>query len=248
MKNNRTTFILIRGLLREQRHWGQFIPSLKQQFPTARIISLDIPGNGSLYQQTSPNTIAGLTESLRQQLPHRSQLHLIAISMGGMIAIDWMNCYPTEIKSTVLINSSLANYSPFYQRLKWQNYPAIFKQIFQPAQQIEPLILNLTSNKYQGDTELLKSWGQWRKQFPVSTKSAFNQLWAAARFKCSTKPLHPLLIAASKKDKLVDYRCSLALQKQWQSDYIEHDSAGHDLPLDDPDWMAQSIHHWHQEL
>ncbi|MCK5191550.1 MAG: alpha/beta hydrolase, partial [Methylococcales bacterium] len=176
------------------------------------------------------------------------ELNLIAISMGGMIAIDWMNRYPTEIKSTVLINTSLRNYSPFYQRLRWQTYPSIINHLFRHTEQIEQLILTLTSNTHENNAELLKSWNQWRKQYPISNINTLNQLLAAAKFSSKIKPLHPLLIVASKKDRLVDYRCSLALQNAWQVDYQEHDTAGHDLPLDEPYWMAQTIHQWHSDL
>ncbi len=65
---NKSCFVLIRGLLREQRHWDEFTQSLTQQFPDTEILTLDILGNGGLYQQTSPNTIEGLTEALRSQL------------------------------------------------------------------------------------------------------------------------------------------------------------------------------------
>ncbi len=248
MTNNKSYFILIRGLLREQRHWGDFTQKLKQQFPLARIIPLDIPGNGCLHNQTSPNTIAELTDALRQQLPSRSQLNLIAISMGGMIAVDWMNRYPMEIKSTVLINSSLRNYSPFYQRLRWQNYGSIISCLFGTAEQMDQLILKLTSNNQQNDNELLRLWKQWREQYPVTNKSAFKQLLAAAKFISNTKPMHPLFIVASRKDQLVDYRCSLALKKAWQSDYQEHSTAGHDLPLDEPNWLIRTIADWYSGI
>ena len=244
MSKNKSCFVLIRGLLREQRHWGEFTQLLAQQFPDAEILTLDIPGNGSLYQQTSPNTIKDLTEALRAQLADKKNLNLIAISMGGMIAIDWMNRHPLEINSAVLINTSVRPYSPFFHRLRWQNYPSILTMLFNSVEKMDHNILALTSNLHQNDTALLADWQKWRTQYPVSKISAINQLRAAAQFLASEKPTHPLLIIGAKNDRLVDYRCSLALHKAWHSDYLQHDTAGHDLPLDDPKWLTQEIEKW----
>ena len=76
---------------------------LQQRFPEAQIITPDIPGNGRFNHLISPDSIAGMTDALRAQVVSRRNLRLIAISMGGMIAIDWMTRYPDEIKSAVLI-------------------------------------------------------------------------------------------------------------------------------------------------
>lgn len=237
-------FVLIRGLLREQRHWGEFVQLLQKAFPTSKILTLDIPGNGSLNHLTSGRSIAGLTDALRRQIKPNIKLNLIAISMGAMIAIDWMTRHSNEIKSAALINTSLCNYSPFYQRLRWQVYPQIIEFPFLNNQAKERLILKLTSNKRQNDELLLQEWQQWRQEYPISKTSAVNQLIAAARFSAPQKPKQPVLIIASKVDRLVNYQCSLRLKHMWQCSYHEHSSAGHDLPLDEPGWLVEKIKQW----
>lgn len=240
--NNR--FVLIRGLLRETRHWGEFPRLLQQQFRAAEILTPDIPGNGCLHTETSPSTIAAMTDALRKQLDLERPVHLIAISMGGMIAIDWMHRHPNDIQSAVLINTSARPLSPFYQRLRWQAYPQFFKLPFISMPERERCILALTSNRHRDDDTLLKNWQHWQQQHPVRLRSAQNQLWAAARFSLPSCPPHPLLIVASKADRLVDYRCSLRLHRLWRTDYRQHATAGHDLPLDEPDWLCRIIKRW----
>lgn len=237
-------FILIRGLLREARHWGGFTRQLQQLFPGAHFIAPDIPGNGRLHQLTSPGTVAAMTEALRNQISQRQNLKLIALSMGGMIAIDWMSRYPEEVVAAVLINTSARPLSPFYHRLRWTAYPCVIKMLFHSATQREADILALTSNQYSHDYSLLKLWQQWQQQYPVSNVSARNQFLAAVRFSVSTRPLQPVLVVASRTDRLVDYRCSLKLAQDWQVQYIQHATAGHDLPLDDPGWLALVIRQW----
>ena len=241
---HRSDFVLIRGLWREARHWGKFTERLQQQFPNATISTPDIPGNGRLYHATSPNTITGMTEAIRLQVPKDRPLRLIALSMGGMIVIDWMTRYPDEVAAAVLINTSARPLSPFYHRLRWTVYPYILKMIFRSALQKEADILRLTSNHHPHDSQLLESWQLWQQQNPVSTISARNQFLAAVKFKIAAKPQQPVFIVTSQADRLVDYRCSLKMAQTWDACYVQHESAGHDLPLDEPEWLAEVIRQW----
>ena len=241
---HRAHFVLIRGLLREARHWGGFTGNLQQQFPYAMISTPDIPGNGRLYQAVSPKPIAAMTEALRQQIDTTQPLRVIALSMGGMIAIDWMTRYPNEVEAAVLINTSARPLSPFYHRLRWTIYPQVLKMIFKSAVQKEADILSLTSNRHPHDSRLLASWQQWQQQNPVSKASARNQCLAAVKFSIAAKPQPPILIVTSQADRLVDYRCSMKLAQTWQTGYVQHESAGHDLPLDEPEWLVDAIKQW----
>lgn len=235
-------FVLLRGLWREARHWGEFPGHLQQRFPGALISTPDIPGNGLRNQETSPDTIAGMTDALRQQVDLSQPVRLIALSMGGMIAIDWMMRYPAEIEAAVLINTSARPLSPFYRRLRWTAYVHVLRLLFHSRVEREADILRLTSNRHSQDGNLLESWRQWQQQNPVSPASARNQLLAAMKFSVTAKPQQLLLVVTSQADRLVDYRCSQKLAQTWNADYVEHESAGHDLPLDEPEWLVQNIY------
>lgn len=104
--------------------------------------------------------------------------------------------------------------------------------------------MELTSNKHVHDIAIISRWQQWQQENPVSTLSAKNQLIASATFSISSVPVQPLLIISSLTDRLVDYRCSLKLQQSWHKDYKQHNSAGHDLSLDDPEWLMTEISLW----
>jgi len=242
--NNSVTLVCIRGLLREARHWGVFATLLQRRFPGAQIITPDIPGNGRLNHLISPDSIAGMTEALRAQVASRRNLTLIAISMGGMIAIDWMTRYPDEVKSAVLINTSVRRLSPFYHRLRFSAGFRILKMLFHSPAQREADILALTSSQFANDTAQLAAWQSWQRQTPVSLKNAVRQCRAAIRFTLHTQPQQPVLIVASKADRLVDYRCSARLAQALHAEYIQHETAGHDLPLDQPEWLVEVIFRW----
>lgn len=242
-------WVLLRGLMREQRHWGDFPAQLAQALPGAQIITPDLPGNGARHAQPSPIRVAQMVASLRDDLQARGlapPYHVLALSLGGMAAVQWASQYPQELARCVLVNTSMRPYSPFYQRLRWQNYPTIVRQLLTGgvAQQ-EAMILRLTSQLRTDHDALLRRWSAYQREYPVTRANALRQLLAAARFRApAARPAAPLLILASQGDRLVDHRCSLRLAAAWDRPYRLHPTAGHDLPLDDGPWVAQAIADW----
>lgn len=244
------TWILLRGLMREHRHWGNFPATLAAVLPGANIVTPDLPGNGARHAQDSATRVAGMVELCRQDLLARGlapPYRLLALSLGGMVAVEWASRYPHEIASCVLINTSMRPYSPFYRRLRWQNYPALLRQLlFGNQASQEALILRLTSRRHAaGNPALVGLWVQYQRQYPVSRRNVLRQLLSAARFRApADKPSMPLLILAGGRDGLVDPGCSRQLARRWQTAVDIHPAAGHDLPLDQPQWVAQTVAQW----
>ncbi|WP_050478071.1 alpha/beta fold hydrolase [Herbaspirillum rhizosphaerae] len=242
-------WILLRGLMRETRHWGEFPQMLSEHFPGAGIVMLDLPGNGSLHRQRSPSHVQEMTEACRRQLAGRGvapPFNLLALSLGAMVACDWSTRYPEEIGRAVLINTSLRPFSPFYQRLRPRNYPALLKLALgnSDAAARERTILRLTSNRHT-PASLLSEWMRYAREHPVAPENALRQLLAAMRYHAPRQaPRAPVLILSGKADRLVNTRCSAALASRWQAPLRVHDTAGHDLTLDEPAWVAQQIHAW----
>ncbi|MCU4677360.1 alpha/beta hydrolase [Catenovulum sp. 2E275] len=243
-----SAILLIRGLMREQGHWFDFAEILSAELPNLPILKMDIAGNGTEYHGQTPQSISLIREELAnrftQNYPNIKTLYLVSISMGGMIAADWANAEPDKIKKIVLINSSFAGLLPFYQRLKWQNYFSLLKLPFLNLSSKEALIFSLTTNLicYPQSTEIVKKWINLAQQHPVANRNILRQLWAAARFRLPENLTVPTLIFGSERDKLVDVKASMVLEQKWDNSslYI-HPKAGHDLPLDDSEWLAPKI-------
>src|SRR5471032_624496 len=144
-----STWILLRGLMREQRHWGEFPAQFSAALPDAVIVMPDLPGNGQQHHLQSAATVADMVEFCRRDLLARGlrpPYRLLALSLGGMAAVEWCSRYPMEIERCVLVNTSMRPFSRFHQRLRWQNYPAIFKlMLLGGVERQERLILRLTS-------------------------------------------------------------------------------------------------------
>ncbi|GAB2852925.1 alpha/beta hydrolase [Pseudoduganella ginsengisoli] len=242
-------WVLLRGLVRERRHWGTFPAQLQAALPGSVIITPDMPGNGSRCHETSPATVDGMVDALRADLQARrisGPVNVLALSLGAMVATQWRASYPDDVARCVLINTSMRPFSPFYQRLHWRNYPAIVRELVtgSPASR-EALVLRLTSARHGTDDALWRQWAAWQQECPVTRANAMRQLLAAARFRA---PAHgggcPVLILNGASDRLVDPRCSHGLAHAWQVQLRTHPDAGHDLPLDDGAWVARQVATW----
>jgi pimeloyl-ACP methyl ester carboxylesterase len=243
-----TTWIFLRGLTRESRHWGGFLEQFSQVLPGHSLVALDLPGNGLLNHLTSPINVDDMVESCRAQLAVQGvepPFHLLAMSLGAMVAVAWAQAYPHEVHVNVLINTSMRPFSPFYQRLRLANYGVLLRLALAGASPAnwEQRVLHMTSNR--GDESVLPHWLALRHANPVSRLNAFRQLLAAARFQASAERLTmPTLLLASAQDHLVSVESSRAIARHWQCSLRLHPSAGHDLPLDDGRWVAWQVRQW----
>jgi pimeloyl-ACP methyl ester carboxylesterase len=235
------TWVLLRGLMRESRHWGKFILKLQAQYPNDRIITIDWPGNGVLHQEKSLSHISEMVTHIRQTLAEqqiKGPFYVLAISLGAMAAIAWANSFPNEIHACVLINTSLRPINPFYHRLRLQSLPALIRLLFSGVAGKEKIILELTSRRQP--QAALEQWIHFQKQFPISSHNILRQLAAAIRYRAH-KPDVPLLLLSGAKDQLVSPACSQTLASKWQVPCWVHTQAGHDLPLDDGDWVLEKL-------
>lgn len=248
-----STWILLRGLTREQGHWGDFVPQLKAALPAeATLLTPDLPGNGVLHQQTSPSRVEDMVEAVRGELRdqgYEPPYSVVAMSLGAMVTVAWAHAYPQELSRCVLINTSLRPFSPFWHRLQARNYPTIFRLLLSgaSAEQWEGAILTMTTRMPAAPALILQHWLDLRARRPVSTANGLRQLWAATRYRAPRdKPPVPMLVLNGLGDQLVSPACSAELARRWQLPLLRHPTAGHDLPLDAAPWVVAQIQSWLQ--
>lgn len=243
-------WILLRGLMRESRHWHGFPAVLQGALPEARITALDLPGNGSLHLMDSPSRVEDMTESCRGLLRERGiapPYHLLALSLGGMVATVWRARYPQELAACVLLNTSMRPFNAFYDRLRPRSYPALIRLPFLSNALLtrERLILQLTSNRPEAQRAVLNACIQIQRDAPVSRRNALRQLHAAMRYRADAhRSTVPTLLLSSRADGLVACACSERIALAWDCALQLHPDAGHDLTLDDPQWVASRIAEW----
>lgn len=248
----RGTWLLLRGLTRESGHWGDFAERWAAQLPPgSRVLTPDLAGNGTRWQERSPACVSGLLESLRNDLraqgfepPYR----VIAMSLGAMVTVEWAHRHPHELQDAVLINTSLKPHSPMWHRLRPRWWPVIARLLLSQAsaEQWERTILSMTTRHPQpGPEATLSQWLSLRQAHPVKPINGLRQLWAAARYQApSSPPPVPVLLLNGAEDRLVHPSCSTVLAERWGTPIIRHPTAGHDLPLDAGPWVRQQVQSW----
>ena len=240
-----TTWVLLRGLAREARHWGEFPRLLREALPAGdEVLCLDLPGNGGRWRERSPASVPAMVAAARAQVRGRTPCVLVALSLGGMVALEWAAQAPEDVEGCVLINSSLGAFSPFWQRLRPGSYGPLLRALLPgPLRVRERAIWRMTSAQPVRE-EVLAQWVAHAESQPVSAGNVLRQLFAAARFRAPAGVAAPVLVLASRGDRLVSPACSRALAEAWQLPLREHPGAGHDLPLDDPRWIVAEIVRW----
>jgi len=261
-----STWILLRGLTRETRHWGRLPELLRETLPDIaserwraaaasssagiRVLLVDLPGNGEFAALRAPADVAEMVAFVRRaalQTGVPGPYSLLAMSLGGMVATAWAQRYPDEIERLVLINTSMRPFSRLYERLRPSAWPGLLGVAahWSAAADAESGIHRLTCNNVETLGADIDAWIAIRRGAPVSRANALRQLWAAARFTAAHgAPRCPLLILSSRADALVDPVCSARLAAAWGAEHRRHPWAGHDLPHDDPAWTAAQVRAW----
>ncbi len=250
-------WLLLRGLIREQRHWLGFperfaaLVRSPDGAPT-RTILLDLPGFGSENDGDVPATVAGFVDDLRVRLrrvlPAGERCGIFAVSLGGMVALEWLARHPEDFVAGVVVNSSLADLSPPWQRMQPANWPRVALAPLLPSRARERMLLGMT--RHQGDLERdADRYASIAAATPPRRGNAAGQLRAAMRSRCPERVTVPTLVLASRGDRLVSWRCSARIAERLSLPLRLHEgqgvaAAGHDLPLDAPDWVCAQLNEW----
>ena len=249
------TWLLLRGWGRSKGHWLDF-PELFAQSKLVKreVICIDLPGMGDDKEGTSPATITEIRKALQKKamLDPRLQkpFHLLGISLGGMVALDWALSTPDQLAGVVIVNSSVASESRFYQRLKFANLGRLFK-IATEREMIkkEELILSMLSNFPGLQSDIGKRWARISAEKTPKTSNLLIQLFAASTY--SPPPLDlkvPGLVLVAEGVRFVDPHCSYRLAEKYRIPLRQHPWGGHELSLDDPNWIISSVEDWLQSI
>lgn len=247
-------WFLLRGLAREAEHWGEFPARLQEMVPDCRIHCLDLPGTGTARHALSPWTVAGIVEQLRPRFQAlrdpQSTAYLLGLSLGGMVTLEWVERYPQDFAGAVAINTSSRKLSLPFERFSPKAVRFLLRAATATdATQREHAVLRYVSNRQALYEQNARRWAAIHVARPISLQNSARQLAAAAHWRGpSQRPSCPVLLLASRQDRLVNPRCSERLHQQWQLPLEWHPDGGHELTLDDPDWVAARVSAWQARL
>jgi alpha-beta hydrolase superfamily lysophospholipase len=242
------TWFFLRGMMRESGHWYGFLEKFQKTFPDAKIVTLDLPGSGSHCQLHCPDSIPELVEFLRKDFKREAgeKNYIFTLSLGAMCAADWMEKYPNDFSGAVLMNTSFGNLSPFYRRIRFHNMFRFLRLFFsRNLLTREKIILQLTSSRHLKNTALAEDWSKIQKERPISFWTSMAQTIAATRFCGPLKaPIQNILLLGSANDRLVHSSCTEKIGEAWKIPVHSHPTAGHDLTLDEADWVIAQVKTW----
>ena len=250
---NHHNWVFIRGLAREGEHWGQFRQNFATKISQQDVVCLDLPGTGKFNQINSPTTISEITNfvvgNLKKSHPHflSDGFSIAAVSMGGMVAVEWAIHHPKGVQGLVIANSSFQGLSKFYQRLKPTIYPHLLNIIrTKNIEDREAKILKMVSNDEVKQKEALPRWLEIQRLRPMALINFFKQIFAASFYKFPKNeiPKIPVLLLASESDRMVNPVCSKNIAQRWGCEIRYHPTAGHDIVLDAGDWVITQIAEW----
>ena len=242
-------WLFLRGLTREMGHWGNAFEIFEQANPGMKVHGLDYPGIGTERERQSPVTVHGIMQDLRSRFKilkehHSGRWGILAISLGGMVTMEWIHHYPEDFGHAVVINSSARNVATPFQRFNPQTLATYIKRVNEfRSGEVERTVLHSVCNMSVTE-ELVAEWRDIAILRPLKKRTMVTQIMAGAQYEAPSHVTVPTLIIGCPKDRLVSVKCSEGLAKRLNAPIIYHPEAGHDLSTDDAQWMAEKVGSW----
>ena len=248
------TWVLLGPITRECAHWGDAPQVLLQHLqvvqPHARLYQLDLPGTGRHWAKRSPSDIASLLAQLRERVQAaglRGPIGLIANSWVSCVATEWARQHGAELGAVVLISPSLRPFTPVLRSVRielWGTALAMLLGRRSPLERDRRFWRSHVQLREAGDT-LFEQWRALRRAHPMRARDGLAQLLAVWRYESSRRrPHQQVLLLAGKGDVWIDWRVASAISRAWGAALRLHPEAGHDLLLDDAQWVARSLAEW----
>lgn len=234
-------WLILRGLFRERRHWGDFPERLGAAFPGGRVVALDLPGTGVERDRPCPLRIDGIVDDVRGRFQRSDgPWGLLAVSLGGMVAMDWASRHPDEFAAIVLSNTSARDVGGPFERFAPRHLPRVVRIALggDPIAR-EQHVLAITSNA--PPDRRAATARDWASLGSVPARTGAAQLVAASRYRLPERLGVPALVLVGEGDRLVSPACSRRLAERIGAPIDAHPTAGHDLPHDDPDWVIERM-------
>ena len=109
---------------------------------------------------------------------------------------------------------------------------------------LEKEILDITTTNLKDENK--EEWADnFAKIEPTSRMNLVRQLVAAGTYEFpKQKPRTEILLLSGAQDQLVNPSCTDRIGEMWTLKPHVNPKAGHDIPLEDPQWVCDQIRQW----
>jgi pimeloyl-ACP methyl ester carboxylesterase len=243
-------WLFLRGLIQEQSFWGDFREVFQREHPHDRVFCLDLPGFGTEYSRRSQASIESIANDVRGRWLELRKANpgswsALGHSLGGMAFLSWIGHHPKDFERAVMINASAGDLNRFYERYRpgiWLD--GVHHGLRRDPVRQERIIMKMTSQHAVAYDKHLTLRSSCYVDRPLRLMDAFRQMWAGLHFKSPESLATSALFMTARNDRLVHHGCSEKLAKKYGAEFRIHPTAGHDLMLDDPHWIASEISAW----
>jgi len=243
---------LLRGLTRESGHWGMaFTENLMKEFPNAKLSFLDLPGSGIYNNEKAALTVNGIMEFMRtREIENINKMKgknvIMATSLGGMVAVEWIDKYPQDFQGLVMISASFNGICRMDERAKKEIRKEMFAVMFEKDMKArEMILLKINSNDTVNFNSNLNEWTDVQERRPMTKANILRQTIAGMRYSApENMPDIPTLIIGSKGDRLVAETCIIKVHNEFGGSLVWHETSGHGVPIDAPEWLVSEFKIW----
>ena len=213
-----------------------------------QVILLDNRGSGRSDTPEADFTIDNMVDDVYCLMKDLSveKTHIVSISMGGFIALQFANKYPEKVKSLVLSNTAAKISNKSIYRLKF--WEEMREKNIELNLQIKEQILWIFPEKIFYDMQFVNNIFEQMINFPYkqSNEGYKKQLNACISFDATyflEKIDTPALIFASTDDIIIPFNdAKLLNEKIKNSKFISFDNCGHIIPSVHSDKFNKTVH------
>jgi pimeloyl-ACP methyl ester carboxylesterase len=238
------TAVLLNGLGCTSQHWVGWEKLLTNEF---QIITLDNRGLGRSTTKIRPwHSISTLSTDVKSLLDHLKvdKAHIMGVSLGGMIALDFALNHPEATLSVTPVNSSVGGSGHLRISLEGLRLLSSRKKDHNFYKKLAAILTSENSSDV-AKSKISSRWFELDSETPPSAKSVIGQLVAASRwspwrsFKDIKAPTH---IVFGADDVFVRPGNSLFLsEKTPHAKVSEMKNCGHEPGIDQPELFKTII-------
>jgi pimeloyl-ACP methyl ester carboxylesterase len=241
----RPPLLLLRGLARTAEHWSEAF--LRELDPHFRVLLMDNRGIGRSDVPRPPYRTRDMADDAARVLDafDLPRAHVFGISLGGMIAQELALRHPARVERLVLgCTRAGGRLSPRMSvsaalGLVWPMRLPVEEAVRETARVI------LSERFFREHPEVVESWVDLARRYPMQKRGVIGQLIAGARHDASAR-LHRVkmqtLVLSGDADLLIDCENSRRLARALPDAELQLiPGAGHDFPTEAPEATARAV-------
>jgi pimeloyl-ACP methyl ester carboxylesterase len=129
-----------------------------------------------------------------------------------------------------------------WERLRWERARELYRCTVGTHAERERTILRMTTRLEGAALDAAaERWTRLAWERPVPPDVGARQVAAATRFRLPPRLSVPTLVMLGRADRLVHPAISERIARKLRLPLAEHPDGEHDLPVDDPHWVAEQV-------